>query len=122
MKQSFLIYKIVLEDPTVNSLLNKFYSLLLQNINNHEKVTLPQHYFSGFIKYQTFIGNIIENYYHIYGQSNFRLYFQTLMSMLGEKFKNSNPNVKAEFMDFLFTLNIMEKGRIVSEVLNILDQ
>lgn len=41
--------------------------------------------------------------------------------MLGEKFSNSNQNVKAEFMDFLFTLNIMEKGRIVSEVLKFLD-
>lgn len=51
LKQSFLIYKIVLEDPNINSQLNKFYSLFLNNINNHDKITLPQHYFSGFIKY-----------------------------------------------------------------------
>lgn len=37
--------------------------------------------------------------------------------ILGPEFKNSNQNVKAKFMDLLFTLNIMEKGKIVGEVM-----
>lgn len=62
------------------------------------------------------MGNIHKKYYSIFGKDNFHLYLEVLKVYLNKNFISPKKHVKASFMDLLFTLNIMEKGRIVDEI------
>ena len=35
---------------------------------------------------------------------------------ISDEFKSPKQHIKATFMDLLFTLNVMEKGKLVSEI------
>lgn len=62
------------------------------------------------------MGNLHKHYYNMLGKENFNHYLWMLELFLSKEYLGTNPHVKASFMDLLFTLNIMEKGRIVSEI------
>ena len=40
-----------------------------------------------------------------------------LQKFLSQSFKDANKNVKVEFMDLLFTLNMIEKNRVINDIL-----
>ncbi len=119
-KVAYFLYKINLEDSDKIVQLNHFYYKLFEKIlaNKDEEFIVPQHYFNDYISIQSFNANIIKKYYSLMGMKNFKIYSEMLELFLTERFEHSNPNVKAKFMDLLFTLNIMENGLIVGELLH----
>ena len=81
-----------------------------------QKAVVPEQLLNGYTKYQTFMGNIHKKYYAIFGQKNFLVYLKVLKVFLDKNFVSPKKHIKASFMDFLFTLNIMEKGEMVTQI------
>ena len=91
-----------------------------QIIEKGNEAVVTEHALNGFIKYETFMGNIHKNYFQIFGKENFQAYLDVLKIYLSENFQSPKKHIKASYMDLLFTLNIMEKGRIVGEILQLM--
>lgn len=121
-KVEFFAYKVAIESEERVSMLNKFYVRFFERVlQDRDNISVPEYYLTDYIEVQTFLANIKKNYYTTsFGAANFRIYIEILETFLSEKYSEANPHAKAKFMDLLFTLNIMEEGRIVSELRGLL--
>ena len=119
-KISYILYKLLVEDPEKIKFINKFYYRYFQKIlqQKNNDIIIPQYYLLNYIEFESFLGNIIDNYYKMFGKESFKQYFDVLEMLLSEKFNNSNINVRSKFINLLITLNIMENGTLVREILN----
>lgn len=121
-KVEFLLYKVSIESEERISSLNKFYTRFFEKLLlDRDNISVPDYYLTDYIEVQAFLANVKKNYYSTsFGMQNFRIYISVLEAFLSENYASANPHVKAKFMDLLFTLNIMEEGRIVTELKGLL--
>ena len=122
MKAEFILYKVAIESEERISALNKFYARFFEKLLlDRDNITVPDYYLTDYIEIHTFLANMKKNYYTTsFGNHNFKVYIDLLECFLSETYASANPHVKAKFMDLLFTLNMMEEGRIVNELKNLL--
>lgn len=108
-ENEFVIVKLFLEDLELTRTFNKFFESYFGHVlEKGTNAIIPEHYLTTYIKYETFMGNIHKKYFQILGASNFFQYLKVLQLFISDEFQTSSHHIKASFMDFLFTLNIME--------------
>ena len=118
LRTSYILYKLLVEDPEKIKYINKFYYRYFQKILEQKNdIIIPQYYLLNYIELESFLGNIIDHYYNMFGKKSFKQYLDVLEILLSEKFNKSNINVRSKFLNLLITLNIMENGSIVKEML-----
>ena len=86
LRTSYILYKLLVEDPEKIKYINKFYYRYFQKILEQKNdIIIPQYYLLNYIELESFLGNIIDHYYNMFGKKSFKQYLDVLEILLSEK-------------------------------------